>query len=166
MKSSNPEKQIFVSVGYLLTPKQQRFLQSVGSYLKDFGVLCDTPIHDETIDAKPIVEISQAILKCDGLLVVAFDRLLIESAEEYPETNFSTSVTDIHMPTIWNQIEASMAYQAHKPILILSDERISDIGVFAPYARIPRQNFSLFECEDGSLPTPIQKSLKEWVYSL
>ena len=57
--------------------------------------------------------------ECHGTVVVAFERIHIEKAYDKPKSEHQSELRDIALPTVWNQLEAAMAYANDLPILIL-----------------------------------------------
>ena len=55
--------------------------------------------------------------KCDGAVVIAFERTRIIRALEKPDSPGEQVIRNESHPTIWNQMEAAMAYGQRVPIL-------------------------------------------------
>jgi hypothetical protein len=66
---------------------------------------------------QPILYARDLINSCDGFVVIAFERTrIIQGLDEPGGPNQRTINNESH-PTVWNQLEAAMAYARNVPIL-------------------------------------------------
>src|SRR3984893_8042985 len=57
--------------------------------------------------------------RCYGAVVLAFERTRIELGVSRPGAKSEKVLKDVRLPTVWNQIEAAMAYTSGLPLLVL-----------------------------------------------
>jgi hypothetical protein len=62
--------------------------------------------------------------ECSGAAVIAFERTRIESGTEE-----AAEISNQALPTVWNQIEATMAYSLGKPLLVIGEEGLRSEGL-------------------------------------
>lgn len=60
--------------------------------------------------------------ECRGTVIIAFERLYVAEGEEKRGSAECKSVKREIMPTVWNQIEAAMAYVLNQPLLVIMEE--------------------------------------------
>lgn len=154
-------KQVFVSVQATCNVYQQAVVEQVYAALHALA-LAPVRVNKSQEGYDPLPEIRELMLRCKGALIIALERFRCSSGVEYPDSPFATSYTDYRSSTIWNHIEAAMAYQAGLPILILRERGLHQAGMLAKEpGSLMLAEFSIHECIH-SLPEPIQHSLEEW----
>lgn len=162
MSVTVPAHAIFISVGSGLAPGQERFVAAVEAALRRHGwgaVTLGRNLHsDGALDA-----IHTLVRDTSGTLVIAFARLRITAAIERPASAGATSIPPRELPTVWNQIEAAMAYQAGKPLLLL-EAGLHPEGLLDP-AIHPGVVFAAPGAE-GALPTSVRDALDRWIATL
>jgi hypothetical protein len=67
--------------------------------------------------------------ECSGAIVVAFERIHIEKGSEKRGTADETDISGLNVPTVWNQIEAALAYAHHRPLLVLVEKGLKCEGL-------------------------------------
>lgn len=127
-----PPNSIFISVANGLAKNQEDFVNSVESLLVklDFHPITlgrNTASNVNTLDAVRTI-VSGTL----GTLVIAFARLQIEVATEFPDSPHSAKATPRRLCTVWNQIEAAMTFQIGHPLLILAEESLYREGLLEP----------------------------------
>jgi hypothetical protein len=163
MHSPAPSRRVFISVGHGLSLTQDRFVTSVDALLGARGFEPVTPGRTTGQHADPLAAIRDAIEGSDGTLVIAFKRLAIASATEYPDAD-QVAVPPRVLSTVWNQIEAAMTYQAAHPLLILAEDALHPEGLI-DRTLLPQINFSL-TADDGSLPEKVRCGIERWLATL
>jgi hypothetical protein len=68
---------------------------------------------------------------CSGVAIVAFERVFAPVAEDKGRAEDEHHLHPLSLTTIWNQIEAAMAYTLGMPILVLAEEGLRDEGLLA-----------------------------------
>jgi len=66
---------------------------------------------------QPVQAARDLIAKCDGAVVIAFERVRIVKAFDKPDSDGQREINNESDPTIWNQMEAALAYGQKVPIL-------------------------------------------------
>jgi hypothetical protein len=126
------ENSVLVSVGNGLTAEQEVFVAAVESMLNGHGLHPITLGRNMVSGENPLASVRAIVSATIGTLVIAFARLKIESAVEYPESPDSHPANRRIIPTVWNQIEAAMTYQADHPLLILVEAGLYHEGIIDP----------------------------------
>lgn len=67
--------------------------------------------------------------RCKGTVIVAFERMRAENAIEFYGTTKERPIKQLTLPTIWNQIEASMAYIKGHPLLVIVEDSLQTEGL-------------------------------------
>lgn len=66
---------------------------------------------------------------CSGTIVIALERIHIDSGTEFRESKRKTALDNVNLPTVWNQIEATMAYMLGQPLLAIVDTNLRSEGL-------------------------------------
>jgi hypothetical protein len=72
----------------------------------------------------PLKSVTDLMNQCSGTVVIAFERLHIESGEEQRGSSKSIPLADVTLPTAWNQVEAGMAYVLGQPLFVLVEHSL------------------------------------------
>lgn len=67
--------------------------------------------------------------KCYGTVVIALERTYFPSGYDKPGGQNQTALSEIRLPTPWNQIEAAMAYARDQPLLVIVQEGLKSEGL-------------------------------------
>ena len=67
--------------------------------------------------------------QCDGTVVVAFERWYLRDATEQRGGDQERVVRGESLPTVWNQIEAAMAYVKDLPLLVIVERGLIPEGL-------------------------------------
>jgi hypothetical protein len=110
---------VFLSVGHALTPEQEAFVDAVGVLLRSHGLAPRTVGRTDFADRQPLKRVAQVLMGCSGTIVVALERIHIREGSELLPSSVPGSLSDISLPTVWNQIEAAMAYCMDQPLLAI-----------------------------------------------
>lgn len=114
---------------------------------------------DETF---PLAPIQSGMRQCFGVLVIAFPRMTADLAREWPDSHRETKIQDRSLATVWLQIEATLALELGKPLLILVDDRLHPEGVLNPkHKGYGAHYFNMTECQQ-ELPTTIMQRIAEF----
>lgn len=120
---------VFLSVGRTSTPEQETFISAVEELLSSKGLRPRTVGRTDFTVQKPLRPILDLMESCSGAIIIAFERFHFERGVEFPGGPNWTPQADIRLPTVWNQIEATMAYTLGKPLLAVADSRLRDEGL-------------------------------------
>ncbi len=120
---------IFLSVGRVQTPDQETFIQSVEKLLAEHDLRPRTVGRTDFTSGKPLETILSVMKECSGTLVIAFERFRFAAGVEFPGSPGSSNLKDVSLPTVWNQIEAGMAYSLGHPLLAVVEANLRDEGL-------------------------------------
>lgn len=118
---------VFLSVGSTYTDDQELFVNTLERLLEEQG--CERLVvgRDSPASRQPILQIRDLMRKADAVLVVAFTRYVIKKAIEKPgakDPRDTTELRRLRYPTVWNQIEAGIAFGLKRPLLVFVEEGI------------------------------------------
>jgi hypothetical protein len=124
--------QVFLGVGQEYLPEHRTLLTHVINELHSVG-LSEIRLTREHYDPiTPIVPVVDAIRSCDGVIIVAFPRIIIRSGAEMQGASNEQAIDRRNIATPWLQIEASLGYGWGFPLLILVDDRLHPEGLLNP----------------------------------
>ena len=121
--------QVFVSLGRTGSPRQEEFARAIESLLKERGYTPRTVGRTDFSYEKPLKKISQVLQDCSGTIVIALERIHIDSGVEFRDSDRKIPLDNVNIPTVWNQIEATMAYMLGQPLLAIVDANLRSEGV-------------------------------------
>jgi hypothetical protein len=119
---------VFLSVGATYTKAQEAFVAAFERLLADSH--CERLVvgRDCLAARQPILQARDLLWKADAVVVLAFTRFVVASAVEKPGADRAkhkaTAIQDVRYPTVWNQIEAAMAFGLGRPLLTVIEEGI------------------------------------------
>lgn len=116
---------VFLSVGATYTKSQEEFVSSFEALLSSLD--CERLVvgRDNPPVRQPVLEVRDLMRKADAVIVVAFTRFIVKKAIEKPKADDpkdTEKLEDIRYPTVWNQIEAGIAFGLKRPLLIVMEE--------------------------------------------
>lgn len=117
---------VFISVGACYTQAQEDFLVEFENFLRASGIEPVRAGRDQHSALKPILFVRDRIRQCDAMTVLAFTRVVVESATDKPsadlEDHYESKIEGMRLPTVWNQIEAGIAYGLGMPLFVIIEE--------------------------------------------
>lgn len=120
---------IFLSVGRAATPQQEKFVEATQSLLRANGFNPRTVGRTDFESEKPLKTILDVMQECRGTVVIAFERIHFERGTELAGGENATALENVSLPTVWNQIEAGMAYALGHPLLAIAESRLRNEGL-------------------------------------
>ncbi|MCJ2064395.1 hypothetical protein MKK63_16975 [Methylobacterium sp. J-088] len=118
---------IFVSVGISMNPKQETFVRAVEDRLRSEGLSPRTVGRNTFSAGSPFIEISKLLDRSAGVVVIALERYRFENGVEKRGSAHERQLQNVKLPTVWNQIEAALAYGRNLPLIVIADnETISE----------------------------------------
>lgn len=120
---------IFVSVGSTSSPIQEEFIRSVEERLRAEGLVPQTVGRNVFSADSPFNAVTKLMESCSGVVVIALERLYIESGIEKRGGPLEAPIANIKIATPWNQIEATMGYVRKLPLLVLVEEGVRADGL-------------------------------------
>jgi hypothetical protein len=70
---------------------------------------------------------------CDGAVIVAFERIYAKEGCERKTPKSSEKLSNLKLTTVWNQVEAGMAYCLGLPLLIIREKVLRAEGLLEQY---------------------------------
>jgi hypothetical protein len=122
---------IFLSCGTPDTPAQEAFLCALEAHLRSHGCEPQTVGRSKFSGRQPVQAARDLIGDCRGAVVIAFERTRILHGVDRPECAEPIEVRNESHPTVWNQMEASMAYAQRVPILTLVQKGLKRQGMLS-----------------------------------
>jgi hypothetical protein len=122
---------IFLSCGVPDNGAQELFLSSVEAHLKSHKCEPQTVGRSKYSGRQPVQAARDLIAECDGAFVIAFERTRILRGIERPAGAKPTNIDHESHPTVWNQMEASMAYAQRVPILTIVQRGLKRQGMLS-----------------------------------
>lgn len=113
---------VFLSVGATYSKGQERFVRTFEEFLSQNGCERLTVGRGSYGAKQPILQTRELMESADAVVVIAFTRLLVVRAVDKPDSKDQKEITDTRYPTIWNQLEASMAFGLKLPLLVILEE--------------------------------------------
>ncbi|MGR3515015.1 MAG: hypothetical protein ACU0GG_19815 [Paracoccaceae bacterium] len=115
---------VFLSVGSPKDEEQEKFIAAFETRLRHSGFLPQTVGRDYRTNDRPIVQIKNLMASCDAVAVLALERTFIETGAEKRGGDDEKPLTNVILPTAWNQVEAALAYSNDKPLLMVVEKGI------------------------------------------
>jgi hypothetical protein len=128
MPDSNAIK-VFFSVGRTSTPQQEEFVGAIEAYMIDRGLAPQALGRNYWSSKQPLSAIDELMGQCSGAAVVGFERLRILQAVDRRGSGAERILNDCTLPTVWNQIEATMAHVRGLPLLVLVEDGLRTEGL-------------------------------------
>jgi hypothetical protein len=123
------ELHVFVSVGGTATEKQEAFVRAIEQRLQSEGLIPHT-VGRNTFDSEsPLKTVMTLMDTCSGAVVIALERTYFPAGSEKRGGKNETSLSEIKLPTCWNQVEAAMAYCRGLPLLVMVERGIRSEGL-------------------------------------
>lgn len=120
---------IFVSVGSGLSLKQEIFVKAVEDRLRAVNLTPRTVGRNTFSSDAPLKAVQTLMNDCKGVVVIALERFRFPDGIERFGSDRCEVVHEVRMPTVWNQIEASMAYNMKLPLLVIVDPALRKDGL-------------------------------------
>ncbi len=120
---------VFLSVGSTANEKQEKFVQAMEQFLKDNGLMPQTVGRTYFSSKQPLVAIDELMQECVGSVIIAYERIYLKEAVEKRGSPHQKPLNELNLPTVWNQIEATMAYTLGHPLLVLVEHGLKSEGL-------------------------------------
>lgn len=123
------ELNVFVSVGGTATEQQEAFIRAVEDRLRSEGLIPHTVGRNTFSADAPLKTVTELLEKCSGTLVIALERSYFASGTEKRGGPKAIKLTDVKLPTPWNQIEAAMTYARGLPLMVVVEAGLKSEGL-------------------------------------
>jgi hypothetical protein len=125
------QRTIFLSCGTPHNQAQEDFIAAVEAHLESHSCTPETVGRSKYSARQPVEASRDLISTCDGLVVIAFERTRILTGLEKPDSINEKQLLNESHPTVWNQMEAAMAYSRRVPILTLVQPGLKRQGMLS-----------------------------------
>jgi hypothetical protein len=123
------EFNVFVSVGGTATEQQETFIRAVEDRLRSEGLVPHTVGRNTFSSDAPLKTVTELLDKCSGTVVIALERTYFASGIEKRGGPKESVLSEIRLPTPWNQIEAAMAYSRGHPLMVVVESGLKSEGL-------------------------------------
>lgn len=120
---------VFVSVGATATEQQEAFVRAIEDRLRSEGLVPHTVGRNTFQSDAPLKTVTGLLDKCSGTVVIALERAYFASGVDKRGGPKEAPLTDVRLPTPWNQIEAAMAYSRAHPLLVIVESGLKSEGL-------------------------------------
>ena len=110
---------IFLSVGATYNNQQEAFVSAFETFLGQNGCERRTVGRGSYFSSQPINSAKDLMKEVDAVVVIAFTRQIIQNALDKPDSDDQKEIVNEKHPTIWNQMEAAMAFGLDLPLLMI-----------------------------------------------
>lgn len=119
---------VFLSVGRTTSAAQETFVSSVESHLAKEGLRARTVGRNDFTHRQPLQLVDQLMDRCAGTLVIALERVYLETAFERRGKDATHAIAG-SLTTPWNQIEAAFSYARKLPLLVIKEDNVREEGM-------------------------------------
>lgn len=123
---------VFISVGITNKPEQEAFIQAVEQFLRDNELNPRCVGRTDFSSVQPLKFIEQIMSQCSGTVVIALERIHIQNGLEKRGSDAEKVLSNVNISTVWNQIEAGMAYLLGHPLLVIVERGLRKEGLLEP----------------------------------
>jgi hypothetical protein len=109
---------VFISVGRTSTAEQVRFVGAIERMLVEHDL---RPRRAQFSSVQPLKKVQETLAASHGTVVIAFERLFADQALELRGSDESEIIDNLKVTTVWNHIEAALAYGLGHPLLIVCE---------------------------------------------
>lgn len=121
---------VYVSVGRTQNEEQENFVQDVERHLTTQGLNPRTLGRNQWSSEQPLKAVRKIMATCSGTVIVAYERIFAEEAwDRRQSTSDKSHLEKLKLTTVWNQIEAALAYGMDQPLLVIVEEGIREEGL-------------------------------------
>ena len=120
---------VFLSIGTPWKKEQERFVGALETFLRERGLNPRALGRSEWSNERPLHFIHRVMSECTGTVVIAYERVRITSGSERRGHADEKLLSDAVLPSVWNQIEAAMAYELGHPLLVIAEDGLRHEGL-------------------------------------
>ena len=124
-----PAAKIFLSIGRTENKQHNQLVETVESYLKMNDFLPQTVGRTYFSSKQPLVAIKELMHECAGSIIMAYERSHLVDAIEKRGSTQEARLQGLNLPTVWNQIEAAMAYTLGHPLMVMVEDGLKYEGL-------------------------------------
>jgi hypothetical protein len=123
------ERHIFISVGGTFTPAQEDFVLAVEDRLRSEGLIPHTVGRNTFSSEAPLKAVLELLETCSWTIAIGLERSYFSSGISKRSGPNETKLSEVKLPTPWNQIEAAIAYSLNVPLMVVVEAGILQEGL-------------------------------------
>lgn len=123
------ELNVFVSVGGTANDAQEAFVLAVERRLRAEGLVPHTVGRNTFSNDAPLKTVIELLDNCVGTVVIALERSYFPSGLDKRGGPKEATLSDVRLPTPWNQIEAAMAFSRGHPLMVIVEHGLKSEGL-------------------------------------
>jgi hypothetical protein len=123
------QPKVFISIGTACSLLHAEASDTIFQALETAGLSPRQMGRNEWSSEQPLRAIKRVIEECEGGVVIAFCRYQFPAGVERKKDGGESPLSDVRLPTVWNQIEAAMAYTRNLPLLVIAEHGLRDDGL-------------------------------------
>lgn len=120
---------VFLSVGRTFTKEQEQYVKAIENFMLTHGIKTQTVGRNYFSNQQPLKSIEELMKQCSGAVILALERIHVETALEKRTSPQEKRWERINLPSVWNQIEAAIAYAFGLPLLVIVENNIKSEGL-------------------------------------
>ena len=120
---------VFLSVGSTGTTLQREATETIFAVIEAAGLSPRQMEKNEWSSEQPLRAIRKVIDQCHGAVIIAFTRYEFPVGIEHAKNDAKIDLSDARFPTVWNQIEAALAYSRSMPLLVVCEQGLREDGL-------------------------------------
>lgn len=120
---------VFVSVGGIANDEQEVFVRAVEDRLRSEGLIPHTVGRNTFSSDAPLKTVTELLDKCAGAVVIALERSFFQLGVDRRGGQKESQLSNVKLPTVWNHIEAAMAYSRGLPLLVIVETGLKSEGL-------------------------------------
>lgn len=120
---------VFVSIGSACSHQYSEAAEMIFRALETAGFAPRQMERNEWSAEQPLRAIKRVIDECEGIAVIAFSRFRFDSGTERKKDGGNQPLFNVHLPTVWNQIEAALGYARGLPLLVIAERGLLEEGL-------------------------------------
>jgi hypothetical protein len=111
-----------------LNPEQKSVYEAIIAAIGDVGLEERRLGQSDYPDQAPLQEVIQIARRCSGGIVLGFTQTIVKTGIGKPGV-LDRPISDMPLPTPWNQLEAGILFSLKLPVLVFREKGISG-GIF------------------------------------
>lgn len=121
---------VFLSAGTKQSKEQEQFIAALQVLLSNAGFELRRA---QWSAINPLAKIKEEMNSCDGAVMVAFERIYAKEGRERSSSTKFTRIADQRFTTVWNHVEAAMAYCLELPLFIVCEPNLREEGLLEKF---------------------------------
>lgn len=122
-------RNVFISVGRTVTEEQEAFVRALEEHIRSQGLIPRAVGRSDFSSSHPLKFIQELMNDCVGTVIIAFERVKVIDGLERRGSSEEKTLSNQILPTVWNQIEAAMAYVLGHPLLVIVENGARSEGL-------------------------------------